>query len=209
MPRSRAETIVNAFLEANDTIARQVITECARFGITPNKAMKIYAQYGEESMNILKQTPYRICELDGIDFRTADKIALNVVFTGAPFDSTAQMRLKACVMHVAKQNLARGNLYILDYARKKGGYTVAGQGIIPEAIEILNRDSQPGQILVTEEMLLKTLEILTRNGELKKLVRELDENESANYYYLPYALKAEDIPTSTRVRRQRILRGVL
>ena len=48
-------------------------------GLTPGAAMKIYKQYKEEAVEIVKFNPYRLSEdIDGIGFKTADAIAFRM-----------------------------------------------------------------------------------------------------------------------------------
>ena len=54
--------------------ARDVIAFLAPHGVSPNRAVKLYREYGEETMDIVRNHPYRLCELAGIAFRTADAI---------------------------------------------------------------------------------------------------------------------------------------
>ena len=55
-----------------------MIAFLAPHGITPNRAVKLYRKYGEETMDIVRNHPYRLCELAGIAFKTADKIAMSM-----------------------------------------------------------------------------------------------------------------------------------
>ena len=58
--------------------ARDVIAFLAPHGVTPNRAVKLYREYGEETMDIVRNHPYQLCELAGIAFRTADKLAMSM-----------------------------------------------------------------------------------------------------------------------------------
>ena len=58
--------------------ARDVIAFLAPHGVTPNRAVKLYREYGEETMDIVRNHPYRLCELAGIAFKTADKLAMSM-----------------------------------------------------------------------------------------------------------------------------------
>ncbi len=58
-------------------------------GITAARAVKLYREYGNKTMEIVKEHPYRLCEMAGIGFATADKIALNMGFDSDEFPSYA------------------------------------------------------------------------------------------------------------------------
>ena len=48
-------------------------------GLSPATAMRVYKQYNEETIELVKQNPYRLAdEIDGIGFRTADAIAFRL-----------------------------------------------------------------------------------------------------------------------------------
>ena len=51
------------------------------YGVTPGQCVKLIEKYGAESRAILQNQPYRVArEIDGIGFKTADRIAINLGF---------------------------------------------------------------------------------------------------------------------------------
>lgn len=69
----RLKKIVDSYLASRG--ARDVIAFLAPHGISPNRSVKLYQEYGTETMDIVRKHPYRLCEISGIAFLTADKIA--------------------------------------------------------------------------------------------------------------------------------------
>ncbi len=69
----RLKKIVDSYLASRG--ARDVIAFLAPHGISPNRAVKLYQEYGTETMDIVRKHPYRLCEISGIAFLTADKLA--------------------------------------------------------------------------------------------------------------------------------------
>lgn len=70
----KAATLVAALKE--NLGMEQVVIGLNGFGLSGNIAAKIYAQYHEESLDILHDNPYQLIEdIDGIGFATADAIA--------------------------------------------------------------------------------------------------------------------------------------
>jgi exodeoxyribonuclease V alpha subunit len=70
--------------------------------------VKIYKQYGNESISIVEKTPYRLAsEVYGIGFRTADQIARNL---GMPAD--AEERMRAGLQFVLLQATDEGHCYL-------------------------------------------------------------------------------------------------
>ncbi len=60
--------------------ARDVVAFLVPYGITANRAVQFYKKYQNKTMEIVKEHPYRLCEIPGIGFLTADKIALSMGF---------------------------------------------------------------------------------------------------------------------------------
>ena len=85
--------------------ARDVIALLAPYGVSPNRAVKLYREYGEETLDIVRNHPYRLCELAGIAFRTADKLAMSMGF--AP-DSPE--RLDEALVYTLTDAESRGHL---------------------------------------------------------------------------------------------------
>jgi exodeoxyribonuclease V alpha subunit len=77
-------------------------------GITASQSVKIYQQYGDGAMAILRNNPYQLAEdITGISFKGADKIAKEM---GIAKD--AEERLEAGVSHVLQQGTLHGHLYL-------------------------------------------------------------------------------------------------
>lgn len=58
--------------------ARDVIAFLAPHGITAHRAILLYREYGDETLDIVRKHPYRLVEMTGIAFKTADKIAMRI-----------------------------------------------------------------------------------------------------------------------------------
>ena len=76
--RNKLKRICETYLASRG--ARDVVTFLAPHGVTPNRAVKLYKEYREQTMDIVRNHPYRLCEMAGVGFRTADKIAMSMGF---------------------------------------------------------------------------------------------------------------------------------
>ncbi len=77
-------------------------------GVSIAYAVKIYKTYGEESINVVSEDPYRLADdIYGIGFLTADKIAKNL---GIPEDSP--QRLKAGINYVLNKAADDGHVFL-------------------------------------------------------------------------------------------------
>jgi len=85
-------------------------------GISPAYATKIYKRYGNESVSIITQNPYRLADdIWGIGFRVADQIAKNM-----GFEHTCQKRITAGVLFTLGEVIGNGHLYApLDQLRAR------------------------------------------------------------------------------------------
>ncbi|MCX8023139.1 MAG: ATP-dependent RecD-like DNA helicase [Syntrophorhabdaceae bacterium] len=76
-------------------------------GISPTYAMKIYRQYGKDSVKVVKENPFRLAmDIFGIGFITADKIAEKL---GVPKDS--RIRAEAGIVYVLHELSDEGNVF--------------------------------------------------------------------------------------------------
>ena len=81
------------------------------YDIPAKQCFKIYDKFKMNSTKIIKETPYRLLEVSGIGFRTADTIA---AAKKLPKDS--KERFCACAKYVLQKNEANGNTCIEENA---------------------------------------------------------------------------------------------
>jgi len=86
---------------------RDVLIYLQSIGIGSSYSMKIYNNYGDNSISVIKSNPYRLSEdIFGIGFKTSDKIALK---TGIKKDSI--FRIKAGIIYILKEAEDAGHCY--------------------------------------------------------------------------------------------------
>jgi exodeoxyribonuclease V alpha subunit len=72
--RKRITQIINAWEEQR--AIKDVMIFLQSHGVSTNLATKIYKTYGDDALQVVQQTPYRLVQdVYGIGFKTADKIA--------------------------------------------------------------------------------------------------------------------------------------
>jgi exodeoxyribonuclease V alpha subunit len=65
------------------------------YGVSPSQCVKLVKQYGSQAKAVLTKEPYRVArEIEGIGFKTADKIAINLGFA-----NDAAPRLEAGILY--------------------------------------------------------------------------------------------------------------
>ena len=85
--------------------ARDVVAILVPHGVTPNRAVKVYQAFGKDSMDILRRHPYRLCEVAGIGFLTADQIARSL-----GLDPRSPERVDAALLHTLQEVEQQGHL---------------------------------------------------------------------------------------------------
>lgn len=104
--RKRTETIVQAWAEQR--AIKEVMLFLQSYGVSTSLATKIYKQYGDDAIPIVKSDPYRLArDIFGIGFLTADKIAQAM---GLPVD--APQRVAAGVGYALNQASEDGHVYL-------------------------------------------------------------------------------------------------
>ena len=107
--QTRLTKICDSYLA--NRAARDVVAFLTPYGITANRAVKLYKEYGKEAMSIVKEHPYQLCELAGIGFKTADRIASSVGFT--PLSTE---RVNAALLYTLTEAESRGHLCMEKHA---------------------------------------------------------------------------------------------
>ncbi len=103
--RKRIEAIREAWEEQKEI--RQVMVFLQSYGAGPALAARIYRKYGDHSISVVRENPYRLAfDVFGIGFLTADRIAQKIGFA---LDSSA--RAEAGVIHVLQECVAEGHVY--------------------------------------------------------------------------------------------------
>lgn len=133
-----------------------------KYDISINTAVKIFDKYKYKTEEVLTENPYRLIEdVDGIGFKTADKIAMKL---GIKFNSEKRMRA--------------GLLFELSEIAEKQGSTVAVLNeLVGATLQTLELDES---YRVQIEKALVDLEI---SGSIRKLDFEEQEAVAISKYY--------------------------
>jgi exodeoxyribonuclease V alpha subunit len=86
---------------------REVMLFLQSHGVSTGYAAKIFKHYGQESIAVVKENPYRLArDIFGIGFLTADKIAAKL-----GFEKDSPMRAQAGIIYVLHQMADDGHVY--------------------------------------------------------------------------------------------------
>ncbi|MCL2598359.1 MAG: ATP-dependent RecD-like DNA helicase [Firmicutes bacterium] len=103
----KANKISRSYIETKDMQAAVMFLQGLEIGI--KLAIKIYAKYGKDTVEMVSKNPYKLVEdIEGVGFLTADRIAL-----GEGFDLNSDFRVRAGVLHILMTSAdGEGNTYL-------------------------------------------------------------------------------------------------
>jgi exodeoxyribonuclease V alpha subunit len=136
---------------------KEVMVFLQGVGVSTSLAVRIYKQYGDSSIDVVRRTPYQLAtDVWGIGFRTADTIAKAV---GIPHDSP--QRIKAGLQFTLSEATGGGDCYLPE------------QRLIAEAIKILQVD--------TGAVIDCLAELVDEEGVVREELPDGDESGAAIY----------------------------
>ncbi len=102
----RGDRIAEAWNEQR--AIRSLMVFLQSHGVSSNRAVKIWKQYGDRARRILKRNPYRLAEdIHGIGFKTADEIAREL-----GIEADAPERLRAGLLYELEEADSEGHMYL-------------------------------------------------------------------------------------------------
>ncbi len=172
----RLERIKRAWEEQKSI--RDVMLLLQEYGISPAYAVKLFKFYGKDAARVLREDPYRLAfEVDGIGFKTADRIALKL---GVSKDSLE--RVKAGVIYRLHKASDEGHTYLpLDELVKGCSKELeVDESKILEAVRSLDGDRV---VVDGERVYLKSL-YMAEEGVARRIM---------NILFFPRGLKDVDV----------------
>ncbi len=132
---------------------QQAVMFLQKYDITISMAVKIYGKYKNKTEEVLSSNPYRLIEdIDGIGFKTADKIALKL---GVTADSPKRIRA--------------GVVFALNEIAEKQGSTLAiVPNVVAGACEVLELDEGSSELVesaIADLEITGTVKRIEFNGE--------------------------------------------
>lgn len=137
--------------------------------VSTSYAAKIYRQYGNESISVMKENPYRLADdIWGIGFKTADQIASKL-----GFGNESYVRLRSGIMYTLSELSNEGHVY----AEKSQ--------LIDTASSLL--EASPETVIMTLDEMIKTEDVIHE----KNIVKADEDGNPITAIYLPPFYYAE------------------
>jgi len=179
----RAESLAGAFRQQH--AIRELMIFLQDHDVSPTLAIKIYKEYGDEAIRILKENPYTLADdIFRVGFKTADKVAQKL---GMAKDDPR--RYRAGVLYLLKEASGDGHCYLpREIILQQGeGLLEADVESLDDAIEFLQNEERIKDdhgriyqrfIFDAEEFIARSLAKFSR-GKVKKDQREALEAKIA------------------------------
>lgn len=165
-------------------------------GVNTSYAARIYKQYGNESINVVKENPFRLADdIWGIGFRTADQIAQKM-----GMQKEAYVRLRSGVMYALSDLAEEGHVYGEKYqlVRHAANLLEAEESSVIMTMDQMIKDKD--LIRVTKpEKAVRTAESLTM-AESAVQAAEAQSAAQTEAIYLPPFFFAEN-GTAAKLRK--------
>lgn len=147
-------------------------------GVSANFATKIYKTYGQQSLAVLKENPYKmIDDIWGVGFKTADKIAQQL-----GIQSSSLERVRAGIAFTISTTVEQGHLYTELEALKEKTIellelnTLEVEPVIRQALNILYHDEKIKLISVNNiHFITLSQYYFSEKGVANKILRLLNQ----------------------------------
>lgn len=136
--RKRVDLITRAWAEQQKI--KEVMLFLQSHNVSTGLAVKIYKQYGDDAIEIVRNDPYRLArDIFGIGFITADKIAQAI---GIAHD--AAERVAAGIAYVLSEAADEGNVYLptAELTRRASEMLGVPEALVTQGIAHLAEDAQ-------------------------------------------------------------------
>ncbi len=178
--KGRATAIKAAWDE--QSALREVMVFLQTYGVSVSQCLRILKRYGLEARSILQREPYRVArEIDGIGFKTADRIAINLGFA-----NDSPPRLDA------------GLVFVMQSLEEEGHTAFREDELLDRAAEMLQTDRQ---------LLITRCQVLVSDKTLKRYPEDAAEARD-RHIQLPLSHRAEG-RIAEAVQRLRTVRSGL
>jgi len=169
-----AQKIAQTFIDQEQM--REVIMFMQNYGISTSFALKIYRRYQGTAIAVVSQNPYRLIEdIDGIGFKTADKIALAL-----GIEENSSFRVRAGVNYILSTISQRGDMYSTqdDLISAASSILNVDEDIVADALKFLCKTGKIILCQINDENVYYLPDLYMAEKESAKLLFNIYKNNS-------------------------------
>ena len=169
---AKLEKIVKAISENQEL--KEIITYLAPFGVSNKKIAKIYKTFGNESMQIISKSPFKLCEISGFGFRTVDEIARK-----ANCNMNDRLRIKAGIICALDDAEANGHLFLPEPELNDAVYKILNDKLDEESVTVqmieteMNKGCKDGWLVMDNDNVYKKMLYIYEKETAQKIARIL------------------------------------
>lgn len=189
----KASMISKSFTEQVDI--KEIMMFLQSHGISTNYGIKIYKEYGNDTINIINENPYKLTDdIYGIGFKLADKIAFSL-----GVEKVSPFRIESGIKYILMEYASNGHTYVsmdillekvsslldisLDYAKNELGNMAFGGKINIETINdvkvVYYISYHVAEVNVCKNLInLASIEFNVSENDIISLLKQI-ENESS------------------------------
>lgn len=167
---SKLRTIMESYRESSEI--RELMAFLSPFKVTPKKAEKIKEHFGLETIHIIRENPYRLCEIKGFGFLTVDPIAR----ASKKFAPNDARRIEAAILYILREAEHEGHLYLESDEIIKSAWELLSEGFLEDAVS-------RNDIIVAGNEMVKN-HMLEADGNAVFLKKNRDAEKRAVYHIL-------------------------
>ena len=153
--KKKLEKIKSSYIENKG--ARQIVSFLLKYGISPKLSTKLYKVFGGSALERVKENPYILCQVHGLTFLDADRVAKDL-----KFDMNSSARTEACMMYVLQKNEYDGEI--------RGSTAMELQHFGNEVYSIIGSDVSKNTINEETCSLIKAHKLRVRRMEGKQYI---------------------------------------
>ncbi len=125
--QNKLTKIVESYKESRNL--RDLTTYLAPHGVSKKKIEKIYEEYGDTSLNVVKSDPFQLCRIKGFGFLTVDSIARK---TNAGLKNP--LRYAGAIQYTLEEALNSGHLFLPESELVEKSHELLNNGFEVEII---------------------------------------------------------------------------
>ena len=101
--RKKLDKMIESF--NNSRSLQEIVSFLVPFGVSAKKCIKLSQAFGGNAINIIKEEPYRLCDIEGFGFLTVDEIAKHTTY-----NSCDPLRIRGAIKYVLESSMSEGHL---------------------------------------------------------------------------------------------------
>ncbi len=164
--------IIESF--GKNKVFRELMTFLAPYKVTPKKVNMILQKFRDESVEIVRHSPYMLCAVKGFGFLTVDEIGRqNCKVLNDP------MRISGCISYIMSEAMKEGHLYLereelIKRSLKVLNKNISGQVVREHDIQqVIYRLVMQGSIVMEEERIYVMRQYEEENQTAAMIARHL------------------------------------